>query len=202
MLADECAVPASNSPRSKNLSKLKEVGFAANRRLLDVQRIGSDGVLGKAEFDRVHSAIETDGQRAGPLRFGDEKVQTLFGALLSFVLLVRGFSNRDLRERWAPLLGTQPDNITSGQMTYQLRRLKLHGLIERIPRTNRYELTDWGRRVIVFYHRLYARVLRPTMSELGDLATNPEATGLRLRVAQLDRQIDHLLQTAHVTSKT
>lgn len=185
-----------------NLSRLKEVGFAANRRLLDVQRIGSDGVLGKSEFDRVHSSVETDGQRTGPLRFGDEKVQTLFRALLSFVLLVRGFSNRDLRERWAPLLGKQPDDMTSSQMTYQLRRLKLHGLIERIPSTNRYELTDWGRRVIVFYHRLYGRVLLPAMSHLSNLAPDSESDGLRLRINQLDQQINGLLQAAHLVSKT
>ena len=188
--------------RLGNLSELRRVGFAANRRLLDVQRIGSDSVLGKAEFERVHTPIEVSGQRAGGLRFGDEKVQTLFCALLSFVLLVRGFSNRDLREQWAPQLGKQADDMTSGQMTYQLRRLKLHGLIERIAGTNRYELTQWGRRVIVFYHRLHARVLLPAMSQMSDSTDQSAAPSIRLRIQQLDQEIERLLNNNHLASKT
>jgi hypothetical protein len=46
-------------------------------------------------------------------------------------------------------------------MNYQLRRLRLHGLIERIPKTHRYRLTDFGFRVAVFCTRTYSRILRP-----------------------------------------
>jgi hypothetical protein len=46
-------------------------------------------------------------------------------------------------------------------MTYQLRRLRLHGLIERIPKSYRYRLTDFGFRIAVFCTRTYARILRP-----------------------------------------
>jgi hypothetical protein len=46
-------------------------------------------------------------------------------------------------------------------MTYHLRRLRLHGLIERIPKTHRYRLTTFGFRVAVFFTRAYARILRP-----------------------------------------
>jgi hypothetical protein len=46
-------------------------------------------------------------------------------------------------------------------MTYQLRRLRLHGLTERIPKTHRYRLTDFGFRVAVFCTRTYSRILRP-----------------------------------------
>jgi len=46
-------------------------------------------------------------------------------------------------------------------MTYQLRRLRLHGLIERIVKSHRYRLTSFGFRVAVFCTRTYARILRP-----------------------------------------
>ena len=46
-------------------------------------------------------------------------------------------------------------------MTYDLRRLRLHGLIARIPHTHRYELTHFGKRVALFYTKLNARILRP-----------------------------------------
>jgi DNA-binding HxlR family transcriptional regulator len=154
--------------RLQNLSALRKIGFDANRRLLNVQRISHDPILGEAEFQKLNSSVAASGQRAGPLRFGDPKVQTLLSVLLLFRLLTRGFSNRDLREHWAPLLGTTPESLTSGQLTYQLRRLRLHGLIERIPKTHRYQLTASGARTIDKYTQIYNRVLRPEFADSHD----------------------------------
>ena len=108
--------------RLSNLPALRRIGFQANRRLLDVQRISQDCAVGEDAFRRVNEPIEVDGQRASGLRFADVAVQALLSALLVFRLLPRGFSNRDLRDHWAPLLGKGPDDMTPGQMTYHLRR--------------------------------------------------------------------------------
>lgn len=116
--------------------------------------------------------MEASGQRAGPLRFGDPKVQTLLSVLRLFRLLVRGFSNRDLREHWAPLLGTTPDSLTSGPMTYQLRRLRLHGLIERIPKTHRYQLVASRTASIDNDLQTYNRVLRPQFADIDNSTTS------------------------------
>lgn len=156
--------------RLTNLSALRKIGFDANRRLLNVQRIRHDPILGEAEFQRLNSSVAADGQRAGPLRFGDPKVQTLLSVLLLFRFLARGFAARDLRAHWAPLRGTTPESITSGQLTYQLRRLRLHGLIARIPQSHRYQLTPDGRRIIEKYTTIYHRVLCP------ELAAHPTST--------------------------
>ena len=86
--------------------------------------------------------------------------------MLLFHLLPRGFSNRELREHFAALLGKDPSQITPGQMSYQLRRLRLHGLIARQPRSNRYHLTDFGLRVTVFFTRTYARLLRRDLAKI------------------------------------
>lgn len=178
--------------RLQNLSALRKVGFEANRRLLNVQKISQDCAIGETVFQQMNSPVEVSGQRASPLRFGDVKVQTLFSVLLVFRLLVRGFSNRDLREHWAPLLGTTPESLTSGQMTYQLRRLRLHGLIQRIPKTHRYCVTDSGWRTILFYNRIYNRVLRPGLAQVCPSVAQ-ETTALRKRVDQLDATIQDLL---------
>jgi hypothetical protein len=42
-------------------------------------------------------------------------------------------------------------------MTYDLRRLRLNGLIRRLPHTNRYTLTEDGIRIAVFYTKVYNR---------------------------------------------
>jgi hypothetical protein len=55
-------------------------------------------------------------------------------------------------------------------MTYDLRRLRLHGLIERLPRTHRYRLTDLGLRTALFYTRVYGRILRPGLALMSPRA--------------------------------
>jgi hypothetical protein len=46
-------------------------------------------------------------------------------------------------------------------MTYDLRRLRLKGLIHRIPKTHRYTATTCGLKVAFFAAKLYLRILRP-----------------------------------------
>jgi predicted MarR family transcription regulator len=46
-------------------------------------------------------------------------------------------------------------------MTYDLRRLRLNGLIRRLPHANRYVLTADGVRIAVFYIKVYSRLLIP-----------------------------------------
>lgn len=87
-------------------------------------------------------------------------MQALFGALLVFRLLPRGFSNRELRDHWAPLLGKSPQSITPGQMTYHLRRLRLHSLIARVPGSHRYRVTEAGVQTMIVWTTCYQRLLR------------------------------------------
>lgn len=172
--------------RLKNLPALREVGFQANRRLLDVQRISHDSVVGEEVFRGIHEPVTVDGRRASALRFGNARVLALLSCLVLFRLLPRGFTNRDLREHVAPLYGQA---LHSGQMSYDLRRLRLHGLIERIPETRRYLVTDLGFRAALFLSRSYSRLLRPG---LADLAPDGELTTpvpLRRAFENVEREI-------------
>jgi len=85
----------------------------------------------------------------------------LAGALCLMVHTVTGFTNASLRGLVAGLLGR---DYSRNQMTYDLRRLRLHGLIERIPHTNTYVLTPEGIRVAIFYTKLDRRLLHPLLS--------------------------------------
>ena len=93
-------------------------------------------------------------------------VQALLSLLLVFRLLPRGSSNRDLRDHWAPLLGKSPDDMTLGQVSYHLRRLRLHGLIKRITGTHRYQVTRQGARAALFLTRTYNQLLRPGLAQI------------------------------------
>jgi hypothetical protein len=152
--------------RLHNLPALREVGFQANRRLLGVQRISHDCAIGEDAFQQVVQPVTVAGQRASALRFDDPRVQALLSVIVLFALLPQGFANKDLREPLAHLLGIAPAKLTQGRMTYDLRRLRLHGLIKRIPKTHRYQLTPRGLRTAIFFSRVYARLLRPGLSLL------------------------------------
>jgi len=96
-----------------------------------------------------------------------------------FVFVARGFTNKDLRQAFAVLLGKRADQISPGRMSYELRRLRLHGLIERLPKTHRYRLTDQGLRTAMFYTRVYSRILRPAMAPIIPSAPTDSPASLR-----------------------
>lgn len=164
--------------RLKNLPLLREVGFAANRRLLDVQQLSHDCHVGAATFQQLQRPLAVDGQRASAFRFGDDTVQALLQALLVLSILSPAFKQKELKERLALLLGLDPSTMTQGRMTYQLRRLRLHGFIERLPRKHRYRVTPFGLRLALFYTRTYVSVLRPGLSQIVS-AKPPGDTRLR-----------------------
>jgi hypothetical protein len=173
----------------QNLPALRQIGFQANRRLLDVQRISHDCSIGEDAFDQVVRPIEVEGQHAAGLRFGDKRVQALLAVLVVFSLQLRGFTNSQMRPLLAQLLGLDPANYPVGRMTYDLRRLRLHGLIERIPRTHRYQLTPHGLRIALFFSRTYARLLRPKLAQILSKAP-PVPTPLRAAFDRLTAEID------------
>ena len=80
-------------------------------------------------------------------------------------------------------------------MTYHLRRLRLHGLIERVPKSHRYRVTDQGWRTILFCTRCYNRLLRPGLAQVIPDEAVPESL-LRRRFDQLVDAIEQWV-TSH-----
>ena len=77
--------------------------------------------------------------------------------------------------------------MTAGRMTYDLHRLRLHQIIQRIPRTNRYQVTPFGLQIAMFFSRTYSRVLRTGLAEVCDPI--PINTPLRRHFDRLDEAI-------------
>jgi hypothetical protein len=171
-----------------NLPALAQVGYQANRRLLDVERLTTDPTIGEGALRAVADPLTVGSQRVSALPFDSARTQALLSALLVFRLLPHGFRNSDLRALLAPLLGLAPADMTPGRMSYDLRRLRLHGLIERLPGTHRYTVTDHGFKIALFLTRAHTRLLRPGLAQVLDDHAPP--TQLRRRFDQLDTAID------------
>ena len=104
---------------------------------------------------------------------------------------VTGFTNKSLR----PLVAGQLDqHYTQSKMSYDLRRLRLHGLIQRIPRKNTYTLTPDGIRVAVFYTKLRNRLLLLLLE-----ADRPPAKAeIRQALRTLEHAVADYIQTARL----
>lgn len=177
--------------RLHNLPAMREFGFGANRRLLNVQTVSHDCAVGEDTWNQVVRPITVGEQRASALRFDDPRVQALFAVLLLFVFQIDGFASHQLRRPLAQLLGADPVTITRGRMTYDLRRLRLHGIIERIGRSHRFRLTPLGLRVAFFFSRTWARLLRPTLSLVNPALTARSSLARAFRA--VDNEIDAVI---------
>jgi hypothetical protein len=149
-----------------------------------------DCFIGEAAFQDMEKPVTVGDQRAAALRFADPRVLGLLHVLLMFLLVQGTFRHKDLREHIAPLLGKKPCQLTPGRITYDLR---LHGLIQRIPKTHRYRITANGLRIAIFYTQLYSRSLRTGLALIAPSAANsdpPVPRSIRAAEAALNTWFD------------
>jgi hypothetical protein len=180
--------------RLTNLPALREIGLSANRRLLGAQRLSHNPIRAAEAFTAVHDPIITNtGARVAGLRLGDRRAHALLQAVLVFRLHTNGFANRDLRALLAGLLGA--DTITAGQMSYDLRRLRVHGLIIRIPHSHRYRLTETGLHHAMLLSHVHTRLLLPGLAQLTD-PDPPAPSPLRTAARHYRHALDQLTQDA------
>jgi hypothetical protein len=157
--------------------------------------VSQDCTLSPESVQRlVQPTVTDDGQRAPGLRFGDTRVMALMAALILFVHLPSGLTHRALREQVAAYLGLDLAADRPGKMTDDLRRLRLKGLLWRVPHTQRDVVTPYGYRVALFFTKLNARVFPTTFAAMDPAEPIPRP--LADAFAEVDRQIDVILNQA------
>ena len=126
-------------------------------------------------------------------------ILVVVATVVGFCFLIRGFTNRQLVERVGALLQSP---YTSRQATYDLRRLRRKGFIQRIPRTQRYELTREGRRLAVFFTKTYTRIVNPSLAELDPALPNEIAKRSPLAVSYraFEYAIEHKIKQAAIAA--
>jgi hypothetical protein len=182
--------------RLVHLDELQARARAINRRLLDTERVGQGCVLASPAFERIARATLTeDGRKTPALRFGDLRVHALAGALCTTMLAVTGITNKSLRALMTGLLdGTA---YTMNQASYDLTRLRVNGLITRVPGRNLYRLTSDGLRFAIFYTKLRNRLLGPLLA-----ADQPPAPpSLRNALRTIDTHINTYIDGARMLPK-
>jgi hypothetical protein len=182
-----------------NLAALAEVGYNANRRLLDAECISHDPADGAAALDALTSPVISATCTYIPgMRFTSHRVQALLSACCALALRPAGFTSRDLRHYLAPQLGKTAEDMTSGQISYDLRRLRAHQIIERTPHSRSYQVTPEGLTIALFLTRVTQRFLIPGLAQLT--STGPPGSPLRQADRAYKAAITDLAQQASIAA--
>ncbi|MBV9914065.1 MAG: hypothetical protein JOZ93_15910 [Sinobacteraceae bacterium] len=177
------------------LPHLREVGRQSNARLLETERLAAAAVPEPGVCARVQQPQVVAGQRVPALRLSDGRVLALLQALCQVAPRPDGFRHRELRPLVAGLLGRDLEHYSAGAMTYDLRRLRLHALIERQPHSFRYRLTPDGLHLAFGLSRIVLRLLQPDWAAL--LAPSSACPApLRDALTRLDAALADLRQAA------
>jgi hypothetical protein len=178
---------------AQNWTALCQVGAATNARFLEALGEGRPDLPDPGTLEAIVLPSLHDGQRAPGLRFGEPRTMALLASLAAFSHVVGGLTNRSLRTLMAAHF--EPD-YAAAQATYDLRRLRLKGLIARVAGTHTYRVTSSGLRIAAFFTHLAVRVIVPALTDLAALV-RPQSRAprpLTLAWRAYERQIDDLVR--------
>jgi hypothetical protein len=192
-----------------NLASLKSVARNVNRRLLAIERVGHNCILTTRTFESFVLPSVADGQHVPGLRYGDPRVMALLAGLSSFLSVHDGFTparvlprpaNQSLRGYVGALFDPGPKGYTRSRMTYDLRRLRLKGLLHRLPKKNRYVLTSLGRRLALFFTKTYVRILGPGSTRLDPTMALDPSDDLAMSFHRFEQALDQLISEAKIAA--
>lgn len=179
-------------------TRIFELGRQVNRRLLEQEVLSQDSFLPLEKMrELTESTQPLTGQRAAGLRFGNLRVMALLEAVCQQTFTLGELRNKTIREKVAQLMGKPAREYTRAQMTYDLRRLRLKGLLERIPRSHQYSLTALGKRAATFFTKLYERLFLPGLASLVPQQTYP--SDLAKALGRVENVLTTWMQNASVS---
>jgi hypothetical protein len=184
----------------RNLAHLRSIGRNINHRLLTIERVAQNCAIASRTVEKIVLPTNDDGQRAPALRWGDPRTVALFAALCGFITTPAGFTNRMLRDRVRALHDADSNGYGQTRMTYDLRRLRLKGLILRVPKSHRYQLTPLGRRVAIFMSKTFTRIVRPVLHRVDPVLPTNANDPLRRAWTNCERAIDQAIADARIAA--
>ena len=132
-----------------DIQRRADISQAANERYVEALATVDDSRSLAELAETVCEAVTWQGKRARGLNPLAKEDARLLEAVNRGEFAINGFRNRDLRN----LLFPTPKDKTqerkqSGAITRKLRLLRAHGLIHKVPKTHRYQLSPLGADVI------------------------------------------------------
>ena len=162
----------------------------------------------QAQHLNVHGQLDILARLAKPVIQGKTKVSgiklenTRVFRLLEVLMQgasghLRQWTTASLRQTILKDYGLKDKDYSLNQIRYDLRKLKLHGLIERIPKTYAYRLTTPGQKQVILLIQLRKRVYGPIA--FGVLRHRPDAehspdSAFERAYMKVEKAIDEVIQ--------
>ncbi len=143
-----------------NLPRYAEVAGAANRRYLEALAVVDDPGPAQELLGKAARPVRRNGRSYRGFNPALDDDVRLFAAALRGEHAIHGFRNGDLREHLFPGSAT-PEEVRrrSTRVSRLLKRLHVHGLIAKIPRSRRWRVTKAGQAlmatIIIFHKETY-----------------------------------------------
>ena len=139
-----------------SLPALRELRVAANRRYLEFLSALEDPRPGLDKLQRLCQTLRQQERSYPGFNFFAPHDLHLFETLGRGEYNLYGFQNKDLRQHLPAK--------SSGQISRLLKRLRLHGLLKRVPHNYKYYLTSFGKQVLAAGLKLRNLVLIPQLA--------------------------------------
>jgi len=134
-----------------DLHRRAEISQAVNGRYLEaLASVDTEATLAELT-ERLTQAVVWNGKRVRGLRLFAEEDTALLEAVSRGEFALSGVRNRDLQgllSGAAADLAPEEVKRRSARVTRQLRMLRAHGLLQKVPHTHRYHVTHLGRQII------------------------------------------------------
>ena len=139
-----------------SLPALREVLSAANQRYLKFISSIATPQVGVEPLHRLAETKTEDQHRHKGFNLFSEEDTCLFRTLLQGEFFISGFTNKQLRTQYL-------SNKSASQVTRLLKRLRVHGVIQKIGKRYKYDLTDFGRQTAAMALKLREMLVIPTL---------------------------------------
>ncbi len=154
---------------------------------------GDFSLLTRIALPVVHGQVRTAG-----IRVQDARMIRLLEVLLHAGVGLGGWTTRQLLEEIQQRFGLSPERYALNSLRYDLRKLRGHGLLERVEGHHRWRLTDKGQRVAVLFLLFHKRLCGPLAGSQfhhrPDEQHRPGASQLEAAYHKADRAIDEILE--------
>lgn len=151
-----------------NLYKYAEVAFAANRRYLDALAVIDDPAAAGQLICKSTRSIRKGSRSFRGFNPAAEQDVRLFSAVMRGEHAIRGFRNHDVRQVMFPApINKQTERRYSAAVSRMLKRLHVHGLIAKTPRSRRWKLTTKGQLLMSMAIKHHQRFYPETIEALA-----------------------------------
>lgn len=147
-------------------------------------------------FQRLALPIPSGKTKVPGIKIQDTRMNRLMEVLLHAGTKIGGWRTSQVHEAILTSFGIKAGDYTLTQLRYDLRKMRAHGLLERVGKRYAYRLTGKGNKVALLFVLFHKRVCGPLANSLFHHPPQPEtkpATKIEAAYRKADNSIQQIL---------